>query len=243
MSQKLNLTNVTPGVLGRGSVKGEETIIQHIFNCIGTTNKYCVEFGAEGYDGYHQSSTHYLRYNQGWDGIMFDAVLDIPSSNIHREFFTKENICSRFNNWNVPREFDYLAIDVDGNDFWLLSALLKEYSPRVIMAETNVRFQPNDRYVLKYNPNFYYRVGITKGWYGCSPRVMKELGEKYEYTAVCLVWDNIFLIKNKDLHTDDINIPWEKVYNSAMPEIYNDHQDFIKNDNIWLNLENNPLPE
>jgi len=242
MAEKLNLQNVEPRILSRGSVKGEDSIIKHIFERIGTTNKFCVEFGTEGHDGFHQSTTHNLRFNLGWNGIMFDGSYENLANNIHREFFTKENICERFKAHNVPQTFDFLSVDVDGNDFWLLSSLLKEFQPRVVLVEVNMRFQPNDKWVLKYNPNFHYRVGVTPGWYGCSPRLMKELGEKYGYTAVWIIFDNMVLIRNEDLHTEDVNTPWETVYPKPTPEIYDSHNDRVMNESIWMNYGENPLP-
>lgn len=52
------------------SYRGEDGIIQYIFNNIGTTNKFCVEFG--GYDGVEQSNTFNLRLNYGWDAVLLD---------------------------------------------------------------------------------------------------------------------------------------------------------------------------
>jgi hypothetical protein len=244
MKTKLNIDNVTPGILSRGSIKGEDTVIKHIFDCIGTTNKFCVEFGTEGHDGQHCSTTNNLKYNMGWTGIMFDMQLDLPDVNLHREFFTKENICERFKYWNIPKQFDFLSVDVDGNDFYLLSSILKEFTPRVIAVEVSMRFNPEDRWMLKYNPNFaYFQTNKGKGWYGTSPKIMKELGEKHGYSVVKILYDNMFLIKNEDLHPDDVNPPWEKIYPKATPEIYDSHNDPVKNEEIWMNLRDGPLPE
>jgi len=47
---------------------GEDGVIERIFECIGTTNRYFVEFGAS--DGITLSNTANLRLNHGWSGLL-----------------------------------------------------------------------------------------------------------------------------------------------------------------------------
>jgi len=52
------------------SQHGEEVVLQKIFDHIGTTNKFFVDYGAG--DGYNLSNTrHFL--NNGWTGLMMDG--------------------------------------------------------------------------------------------------------------------------------------------------------------------------
>ena len=37
-----------------------------------------------------------------------------------------------FRDYKVPKELDYLSVDIDGNDFWVTKEILKEYKPAVI---------------------------------------------------------------------------------------------------------------
>ena len=50
---------------------GEDGVIAHLFSCIGTTNRYFVEFGA--WDGRHLSNTANLRLHAGWTGLLLDG--------------------------------------------------------------------------------------------------------------------------------------------------------------------------
>ena len=50
---------------------GEDGVISRIFECIGTTNRFFVEFGA--WDGHHLSNTANLRLHGGWSGLLLDG--------------------------------------------------------------------------------------------------------------------------------------------------------------------------
>ena len=45
---------------------------------------------------------------------------------------TSGNVLKTFRENKVPREFDFLSVDIDGNDYWVTKELLKEYRPAVI---------------------------------------------------------------------------------------------------------------
>jgi hypothetical protein len=202
--KKLNLKNVEPRVLkgnidGRDwySQKGQDSIIDHIMSSIGTTNKVCVEFG--GGDGYNGSNTLYLSLN-GWQRILFDRNHDDPRIPIHRVFLTAENICDVFDNAGAPRNFDFLSVDVDGNDYWFLDSLLKKFSPRLIMSEINARFSSVDKRVMKYSSNYSWD---GHSWYGAGIYAYNQLASRYGYTVVWSFKDEVFLVKTECLHEDD----------------------------------------
>jgi len=51
--------------------RGEDGIIEKIFEIVGATNRYCVEFGA--WDGKLYSSTWNMLNNHDWHGLLFEA--------------------------------------------------------------------------------------------------------------------------------------------------------------------------
>ena len=96
---------------------GEDGIIAAAFECIGTADKYFVEFGVE--DG-SQCSTRLLREKGGWTGLMMDGRFHNESINLHKEWMTSSNIVSLFEKHKVPRQFDHMTIDIDLNTLWVL---------------------------------------------------------------------------------------------------------------------------
>lgn len=162
----------------------EDGILEKIFQTIGTTNKYYVEFGAG--DGHFCSNVKYFREKYGWSGLMMDGgcsnqMDDNLSINLHQEFITAENICDLFKKYNVPVEFDLISIDIDRNDFYVWRALSKNYKPRVVVIEFNALFDWNDDKVIKYDP---YAIWDGNHYFGSSILALFNLGRSLGYSLV-----------------------------------------------------------
>src|SRR5580700_10783467 len=102
------------------SQNGEDGVLEAIFNTIGKTNQYYVEFGAE--NGV-ECNTKYLRDHHNWSGLLMDAAYQDGSINLQREFITAENINALFQKYSVPKQFDLLSIDIDFNDWYVWHAI------------------------------------------------------------------------------------------------------------------------
>lgn len=129
---------------------GEDSIINAIFNRIGTENKWCFECGAS--DGLFFSNTRKL-IEDGWMAIQVEAdpvffeqlsnrYKDHPRVRCVQQFVglkpgnRLDDILQRL---GAPQDIDLLVIDVDGQDYHLWNSLTK-YRPRVLCVE----FAPGD---------------------------------------------------------------------------------------------------
>ena len=82
-----------------------------------------------------------LLVRQGWQPTYFDALFGDASINVTYAVLTTGNIGSHFRAAGVPLTVDYVSIDVDSIDVWLLLGLLEAgYRPRVISCEFNSNF-------------------------------------------------------------------------------------------------------
>jgi hypothetical protein len=122
---------------------GEDGVLAEIFNRIGTENKWCLECGAA--DGLFFSNTRTM-IEQGWDAVLIESDPDTY------ERLTRN--CSPFGGvkcWNAavdrantldnilaangaPADIDLVSIDIDGQDFYALNAMLR-FKPRVVVIE------------------------------------------------------------------------------------------------------------
>lgn len=174
---------------------GQDGVLEAIFNQIGHGTKTFVEFGAR--DGVELSNTANLRLNYGWSGILIDAE---PKSDIvHKAFITTKNINKLLSD---IESIMYLSIDMDGNDYWVWMAIVRD--PNVVTIEYNSKFNNYESVSIAYNPDHIWE---GDDYYGASLLALKRLGEAKGYTLVYVVdrFDAVFV--RNDLIDDDYEPP------------------------------------
>lgn len=133
------------------SQNGEDGIIHEIFNRIGTTNKFFVEFGVES--GIECNTA--LLLLKKWRGLWIEAddecftqiqvnfkeCIEKNQLNVKNAFITPENIEGIFDEFNIPKEPDLMSIDIDSTDYWVRKAI-SNYHPRVLIMEYNAAYFP-----------------------------------------------------------------------------------------------------
>lgn len=152
----------------------EDGMIAEIFNRIGTTNRFFIEFGVQ--DGL-ECNTHYLLF-QGWEGVYmegsaefcekirenFKIPLEKGQLTLLNSFITAENINDLIAQTKAKDlvEIDLLSIDIDGNDYHIFNAI-SVIKPRVIVIEINAKFPPPVEYVMPYNPTHIWDGSDIQG--------------------------------------------------------------------------------
>jgi hypothetical protein len=127
---------------------GEDGIIQWLIARVPIASRNFVEFGVEDY---RESNTRFLLEHDGWSGLILDGgtahirfvqdmglawrgVIDAQSA-----FVTAENVNELLS--AQPVDTGLLSIDVDGMDYWILSAI-SVIRPRIVICEYNSLFGP-----------------------------------------------------------------------------------------------------
>lgn len=173
------------------SQNGEDGIIDYIYRLIGTTNKFCVEFGVG--DG-SECNTRFLIKKRGWNFLQMDSRKNF-SSDISQEFITAENINDILRKYNVPDEFDLLSIDIDLNDYWVWKSLDIFYKPRLVVIEYNSSILPGESKVVEYVAS-----GEWDGtnYFGASLLALSSLAATKGYTLVACdsIGVNAFFVRN-----------------------------------------------
>eukprot|EP00316_Scyphosphaera_apsteinii_P004942 CAMPEP_0119305012 /NCGR_PEP_ID=MMETSP1333-20130426/6108_1 /TAXON_ID=418940 /ORGANISM="Scyphosphaera apsteinii, Strain RCC1455" /LENGTH=265 /DNA_ID=CAMNT_0007308009 /DNA_START=120 /DNA_END=914 /DNA_ORIENTATION=- len=123
------------------SQAGQDKLLRRILARIGTTNQYFVEFGfnADSIDGGSGSNTAEL-YHKGWHGLLLDGSHTNTSINLHAHYISSQNIVELLRHYHVPLAPDYVSIDLDSTDLWVMRSLLSEFQPRVLSVEYNPAF-------------------------------------------------------------------------------------------------------
>ena len=164
---------------------GQDGIIEDIFSNIDTVNDppFCVEFGFNhpALVGGTGSNVAHLVLHKGWDSLLLDGDYQNESINLHKHFLTPENIVSVFKQYNVPEEPEFVSIDVDSTDLWLMKAILEEYRPLVLSVEYNCHFPLDAAITFPNDPDERFEVDRA---YGASLAALKIVGEENGYSLV-----------------------------------------------------------
>jgi hypothetical protein len=194
---------------------GAEGILEHIFNGetpnINPTHKYCVELGAM--DGVTGSTTKWLADECGWEQLGIEGNPRWANKNPNHviEKITAENVNELLKKYKVPTNLDFLSLDIDSNDYWVLKSLLESniYRPKVFMLEYNPYFEIDEFKAITYNTNY---SKTRTNYYGASISAYKKLSEDNGYKLAHIVHchnikdekmgRNAFFIKSEYLPED-----------------------------------------
>lgn len=157
----------------------EEEIFQYVFKNIGTTNKFLVDLGAGGLNKGLSNSRWLLE--QRWTGVLIDGD-NGGNDLINEHFITYENIYDLLKKYKVPTTFDFLSIDIDGNDYWILQEIIETgFKPRVVYLEYNGTLAPDSCVAMKYNPSHTWG---EDNYYGASFAAFGKMMNANGYTLI-----------------------------------------------------------
>lgn len=166
------------------SQQGEDGVIAHIFDVIGTETKYAVDIGA--YDGRITSNVKALE-DKGWQACKFEGseIADTEEAKlngVNKEWVTPENVAELLQKYGVPNNFDFLSLDIDSTDYHVLKALLATgYKPRAMVTEYNGSYGP----VMPVTTHYPIELGKLWGdYYGASLAAFYYLLKEYGYRLV-----------------------------------------------------------
>lgn len=179
---------------------GEDGIFRYIFEVIGTTSKYAIEFG--GWDGIYLSNIRNLIIEQGFSGLFIEGdsekvkdcinnYKDNDNVDVYEGFVgyegdnTLDNILKKV---DAPKEIDFLSIDIDGYDYHVWDAF-KEYKPRVVIIEHNPSI-PND--INYINPK------SSTEFKGTSSIANIALGVRKGYSLIAVTDFNCIFVVNEE---------------------------------------------
>jgi hypothetical protein len=184
------------------SQNGEEEILADIIDRIGIQNGFFVEVGAM--DGITGSNTRALA-EKGWSGLMIEGnQVHIPKLIENTQIFSNiktlyckvsceqdSNLDFIFQKMNIPKDFDFLSIDIDGNDYWVWKHTT--CLPKIVVIEYNCHYSENVS--IPYDPNFCWK---GDSFYGASAKALVNLAEQKGYSLIYDIADsNLFFFKKE----------------------------------------------
>jgi hypothetical protein len=176
--------------------------LDKIFEHIGTTNKYYVEYGFNKNTQCSGSgpNTCKLWSVHGWTGLLLDGDNENLEINLHAHYLYSTNAASILKQYNVPKELDFLSGDMDSHDYFVMDNILTHFRPRVVTTEYNMNWPEDmtlsliDPMLRKASSNSSYTFKLEGCIWGASASALKYLMESYGYeligvaTGLDLIW-------------------------------------------------------
>jgi hypothetical protein len=217
------------------SQNDEDGILHEIFRRIGVDRGVFCEIGVE--NGLENNSLFLL--HKGWTGLWlegneaqlepirnkFATLIENERLTVKIQFVTPENINELIRDFCVfqlvnPDQLDFLSIDIDGMDIYVMRAL--HVKPKVICIEYNAKFPAMLRKVPVFNPSFQW-AGEVSDYMGSSLAAIAESAQALGYSLVAtnLTGCNAFFVRNDLLgdHFHDDLTP-EALYNPPRYYLY-----------------------
>jgi len=160
---------------------------------------WCVEFGA--WDGRHLSNTALLIDESGYRAVLIEADEDkfrklaqnyaANSKVIPLQrwvgFTGETGLDSILKDTDIPHDFDFLSIDIDGCDYQVWQAITK-YRPKIVCIEFNPTIPTEVRFVQSADPTLQE---------GSSLAALVELGEQKGYRLICVLRHSAFFVADE----------------------------------------------
>ena len=189
------------------SQTGEDGVIAEALSILPARDKWCVEFGA--WDGKHLSNTYNLVENDQYKVILVEGDEKKHSELCQNYPFKDRGIfVNKFVGWKavdgldsilapypIPNNFDFLSIDIDGNDYHVWRAV-EIYRPKLVLIEFNPTSSNRFEYTQPADPNCNQSN---------SPLPIVKLGKQKGYELICVIGPNLLFVDAK--YYELFNIP------------------------------------
>ena len=185
------------------SQTGEDGIVEKILEVLPHNDRWCVEFGA--WDGIHLTNTRHLILSKDFSAVLIEANkkkfqdlqrnYDAQKSrviplNCFVGYGDDDNLDVILRETPIPQDFDFLSIDIDGNDYHVWKKV-EYYRPKIVVIEFNPTIPMEVKFVQQASPVINQ---------GSSLLSLVELGKEKGYELVCVLTFNAFFVRKEDFH-------------------------------------------
>jgi hypothetical protein len=172
----------------------EDGIIDYLCRHLLRPNRYFVEIGAG--DGHENNST-WLAVALRFNGLMIDGnpesiaqcerlMRELTLGVETRSMFVEPEVCGEIAAIAIHRDPDFLSLDIDGVDYFVMKALFEAgFRPKIVAVEYNSAYGPDRRLSVEYRPGFRYKEIHDSGlYYGVSVAGWRAFFESRGYRFI-----------------------------------------------------------
>jgi hypothetical protein len=181
------------------SQNGEDGILSKILELLPVKDRWCVEFGA--WDGKYFSNTCNLIERDGYSAVLIEPVgkrfadlvknyasnRNVITLNRFVGFTPDNNLGHILSDAPIPKDFDLLSIDIEGNDYHAWDAIAS-YTPKVVHIPYNPTIPTEVDFVQPADPN------VNQGQ---SLLALTRLASRKDYELVCVNHNSAFFVRSR----------------------------------------------
>lgn len=204
-----------------------------------STGGFFIDIGAS--DGITISNSYHLANDNNWRGISieydsnkFKSLLRTQArSEIIKlnELITVNNIIGILKNNDVPKEINFITIDIDGYDYHILKQILNNYSCQTIMVEINEKIPHPIEFTVDYTEDYFWQ---GDHFYGMSLTKFYTLCKEMGYTITDYVKSNAIAVRTDLLETDYIPKSIAELYDYGYRNYVDIQPSYNENVKHWL---------
>lgn len=182
------------------SQNGDDGILGALLDRLPARDNWCVEFGA--WDGIYFSNTRHLIESRGYAAVLIEPDLaryaDLQRNCAGRPriwtfnqfvgLTTNESLDHVLKQTPIPRDFDLLTLDIEGNDHHAWAAI-SAYQPKIVHLPFNPTIPTAVDYTQPCDPS------VT---HGPSLKALVRLGREKGYELVCVNYNTAFFVRAVD---------------------------------------------
>lgn len=178
------------------SQTGEDGVIAKVLSLLPKADQWCVEFGA--WDGIHLSNVRNLLLEKGFHGVLIEGDAEkfqelernyagndrVRPINAFVGFDSVSGLDGILSSTDIPQDFDFLSIDIDGNDYHVWESITK-YRPKVVCVEFNHTIPSEVDFVQPADPRIQQGSSLT---------ALDRLAGTKGYELVCVLpWNGVWV--------------------------------------------------
>ena len=181
------------------SQNGEDGILAKMLDLLPVKDGWCVEFGA--WDGKYFSNTRNLIVNRGYSAVLIEPdeqrfadlvknYSDNPTVITLRGFVgitPDDNLDHVLADKPIPKDFDLLTIDIEGNDHHAWDAM-SIYTPKIVHIPFNPSIPTEVDFTQSRDP------GVSQG---PSLLALTRVGRTKGYELVCVNYNSAFFVRSQ----------------------------------------------
>ncbi len=181
------------------SQNGEDGIIAKILEVLPATDRWCVEFGA--WDGEFLSNTCHLIERDGYRAVLIEpdqkkfaqlrkrhgSNSNVISLSRFVGFSREDNLSHILSDLPIPKDFDLLSIDIEGNDYHVWDSV-SSYEPKIVLIAYNPSIPNEIDFVQQADP---------KVKEGASLIALTRLAKAKGYELVCATHNTAIFVHSR----------------------------------------------